>query len=242
MAVVEDPQGVVFAILTPTNMPTPTYPVAIGDFSWHELATTDPDAAFDFYNRLFGWQKTGDHDMGPMGLYQMFGLNGVSFGGMFRKPADMPAPSHWLVYAKVNDSARMAATAKRAGGTVINGPMEVPGGDWIAQIVDPQGAVFAVHSVKVEPAAGATAKKAAARKAATAKAAAKRPAAAKGVAKKAAAKKSAKTKVVRAKTVKAKAVKKPLRKTTRQATRKAAKRRAVKAVRKAAKRPSARRK
>jgi len=28
---------------------------------------------------------------------------------------------------------------------VLNGPMEVPGGDMIAQCMDPQGAMFAVH-------------------------------------------------------------------------------------------------
>ena len=45
------------------------------------------------------------------------------------------------------DSADAAADrAKKAGGTVINGPMEVPGGDRIAAILDPQGAAFAVHS------------------------------------------------------------------------------------------------
>ena len=40
----------------------------------------------------------------------------------------------------------MAERATKAGGKVVNGPMEVPGGDRIAQIVDPQGAAFAVHS------------------------------------------------------------------------------------------------
>jgi hypothetical protein len=34
------------------------------------------------------------------------------------------------------------------GGKIVNGPMQVPGGDWIAQGIDPQGAMFAVHSLK----------------------------------------------------------------------------------------------
>jgi predicted enzyme related to lactoylglutathione lyase len=34
------------------------------------------------------------------------------------------------------------------GAKVINGPMEVPGGDWIVQGLDPQGAMFALHSKK----------------------------------------------------------------------------------------------
>ncbi|HWK08496.1 MAG TPA: hypothetical protein VNR64_00500 [Vicinamibacterales bacterium] len=32
------------------------------------------------------------------------------------------------------------------GGRVLNGPMDVPGGDRVAQCLDPQGAAFAVHS------------------------------------------------------------------------------------------------
>jgi predicted enzyme related to lactoylglutathione lyase len=155
IAILQDPQGAVFAAYSPATAPTPTYPVAVGDFSWHELATTDPDAAFKFYQELFGWQPAGSHDMGPDGVYQMFGLDGHAFGGIYRKPAGMAAPPHWLVYAKVRDSKKAAAAAQAAGGTVVNGPMEVPGGDWIAQIVDPQGAAFGVHSVA--PASGAKA-------------------------------------------------------------------------------------
>ncbi|MDQ3387969.1 MAG: hypothetical protein M3483_00545 [Gemmatimonadota bacterium] len=34
---------------------------------------------------------------------------------------------------------------REQGGQVLNGPMEVPGGGWIAQCLDPQGSAFAVH-------------------------------------------------------------------------------------------------
>jgi predicted enzyme related to lactoylglutathione lyase len=48
----------------------------------------------------------------------------------------------------VNSSDRVAHLVKENGGTVINGPMDVPGGDRIAQSPDPQGAAFAIHSKK----------------------------------------------------------------------------------------------
>jgi predicted enzyme related to lactoylglutathione lyase len=185
IAILQDPQGAVFAVYSPSTVPSPKYPVAVGDFSWHELATTDPDAAFGFYQELFGWQATGSHDMGPAGIYRMFGLDGHSFGGVYRKPAEMEAPPHWLVYAKVRDIEKAAAAAQAAGGAVVNGPMEVPGGGWIAQIVDPQGAAFAVHTVApaaraaVEKPAAASAQAAAPEAVATSprrKAAARRPA------------------------------------------------------------------
>jgi predicted enzyme related to lactoylglutathione lyase len=38
---------------------------------------------------------------------------------------------------------------KRGGGQVVNGPMEVPGGAWIIQGVDPQRAMFALVGRKV---------------------------------------------------------------------------------------------
>jgi predicted enzyme related to lactoylglutathione lyase len=34
------------------------------------------------------------------------------------------------------------------GGKVVNGPMEVPGGSWIVNCVDPQGAYFSLVSQK----------------------------------------------------------------------------------------------
>jgi hypothetical protein len=58
------------------------------------------------------------------------------------------APAAWMPYAMVKDAKSAAATATANGGKIVNGPMEVPGGDWIAVGIDPQGAMFAVHSLK----------------------------------------------------------------------------------------------
>jgi predicted enzyme related to lactoylglutathione lyase len=37
---------------------------------------------------------------------------------------------------------------KTGGGQILNGPMQVPGGDWIIQGKDPQGAMFALVGQK----------------------------------------------------------------------------------------------
>jgi uncharacterized protein len=42
--------------------------------------------------------------------------------------------------------AAAAARATGRGGQVLQGPHEVPGGAWIVQARDPQGAVFAMVS------------------------------------------------------------------------------------------------
>ena len=99
---------------------------------------------------LLGWVKTDAMDMGPAGLYQMFGRSKErSMGGIFKKPPEMPGPSAWLVYVRVDSVDERVDVVKTLGGQVLNGPMDVPGGDRVAQCLDPQGAAFAIHSTAV---------------------------------------------------------------------------------------------
>jgi predicted enzyme related to lactoylglutathione lyase len=146
-AVLADPQGATFAVFTPLeDTPGSDDPPGQGEFSWHELATSNYEAAWDFYADLFGWEKTEAMDMGEGSIYQMYGRGGTPLGGMFNKPAEMPGPPAWLFYAHVDDVNTTAEKVKANGGQVVVGPMEVPGGDLIAQCLDPQGAFFAIHS------------------------------------------------------------------------------------------------
>ena len=143
-----DPQGAVFAAHTAEgDVPGHDGPWPVGEFSWHELATTDPSAAFDFYSGIFGWVKTDAMDMGPGGIYQMFGRSkDRSVGGIFKKSAEMPGPCVWLLYIRVDSVDTRATIVQELGGKILNGPMDVPGGGRIAQCLDPQGAAFAIHS------------------------------------------------------------------------------------------------
>ena len=146
-AVLQDPQGGVFGVMTlSTHFPVTDAVPPVGDFSWHELATTDSVGAWTFYSQLFGWKATDSMDMGPTGAYQMFGPTARSVGGMYTKPKEMPGPVAWLPYIKAKDSRNVATRVPGLGGKIVNGPMEVPGGDWIVVGMDPQGAVFATVS------------------------------------------------------------------------------------------------
>jgi len=145
-AIVADPQGAAFAVFKSSNPPQPEADAVIGEFSWHELATTDYAKWFASYEAIFGWQKLAEHDMGPLGIYLIFGRNGRELGGMFTLMPGMTVPPHWLQYIRVDSADAAAERVTANGGKIINGPMEVPGGDRIAQCLDPQGAAFAVHS------------------------------------------------------------------------------------------------
>jgi|SRR5579862_3145424 len=246
-AVLADPQGATFAVFTPSGPPPAAPSTPVGGFSWHELATTDVAAALRFYGELFGWKKGVGHDMGAMGVYQLFDHGGSAVGGMANTQGAQTPPS-WLSYVQVPDAARAVAAAKGAGGRLLHGPMEVPGGSWIALALDPQGGAFAVQEMpSAKPAASTPPVKAAApakptaaaakTKAAAAKptpapavkpaAAAKKSAAKKAPAKKAAAKKAAKKKPARKAPAKKKAAKKkaPKRAAKKKAARKSSRRR-----------------
>jgi hypothetical protein len=80
-----------------------------------------------------------------MGVYLLFGRNGKQIGGVFDKGKHgRPGAAHWVGYVRVPDVHATVATVEAEGGTLLNGPMEVPGDDWIAQFSDPHGALFAV--------------------------------------------------------------------------------------------------
>lgn len=147
IAVLADPQGAIFAIYTPLEAVDYPDPAPLGDFSWHELTSPNWERAFDFYATLFGWEKTEALDMGEYGVYQMFGHHGRTLGGMMTKMPGTPTPTGWLPYAFVADAKASAEAASAHGGTVVNGPMQVPGGSWITAMLDPQGALFAVNSL-----------------------------------------------------------------------------------------------
>ena len=143
-SVVADPQGAMFMLFSPQGEAQPKVPpMTEGHVGWRELYTTDWKSAFDFYSGKFGWQKGEAMDMGPMGVYQLFTVDGEQTGGMMNKPAEIPH-AMWLYYFNVGDIDAAAGRVRDGGGQVLNGPMEVPGGSWIVQCTDPQGAMFAL--------------------------------------------------------------------------------------------------
>ena len=150
MRTMQDPQGAVFAIHEPDpkSPSTPENPPEVGNASWHELHTSDAEAALKFYTELFGWKESSAMDMGPMGKYHIFGRS-FDLGGIMKKMPEMAnVPPHWAIYFRVPDVKEAAERVKANGGQVLNGPMEVPGGDWIINCMDPQGAAFSLHHRK----------------------------------------------------------------------------------------------
>jgi predicted enzyme related to lactoylglutathione lyase len=147
-ALVADPGGAPFHLMTPNPRPdVPPVPEGTpGTVGWHELyAGGGEKAAFAFYSSQFGWETLTEMDMGPMGVYRIFGADGARLGGMMNKPEQLPT-SVWGYYFHVDGIDAAAERVRANGGTVRTGPMEVPDESWIIQGSDPQGAAFSLVS------------------------------------------------------------------------------------------------
>ena len=148
LAMVTGPEGAPVYLMDP--IPPEGQPDAVSDvFSvdqpqhvrWNELWSSDPAKSIDFYRRRFGWAQEGDMDMGEMGKYQFIQHNGVGIGAVMPTMPDMPQ-SMWNFYIGVDDIDRATEAVKSGGGQVVNGPQEIPGGEYAVNAVDPQGALF----------------------------------------------------------------------------------------------------
>ena len=146
-ASVADPQGAAFVLFKgSSDQPPPSVsPGTPGHAGWHELLAADWQPMFAFYAGLFGWTKDTAVDMGAMGTYQLFApaAGGPAIGGMMTRPPQVPA-SFWQYYFNVDNIDTAITRITAHGGQVIQGPMEVPGGSWIVNAIDPQGAMFAL--------------------------------------------------------------------------------------------------
>ena len=153
-AIVTDPQSTRFALfkwINPAQAPRAD-PEAAGRVGWNELFAADWETAFGFYSEVFGWQKE-QAEVDETGTYQLFSIAGRTIGGMRTKPTIAPE-TFWLYYFNVGDIDAAARRVTAGGGQIVHDPMEVRGGRWIVQCMDPQGALFALQGKRRPDPAG----------------------------------------------------------------------------------------
>ena len=108
--------------------------------SWVDLATSDAEAAREFYRGLFGW----DYDIIPdpqYGGYANCLLRGRRVAGLGPR-TDEGQPVAWTTYLAVDDAEKAAEAVREHGGQVLMGPMAIGEEGKFAMAADPTGAVF----------------------------------------------------------------------------------------------------
>jgi predicted enzyme related to lactoylglutathione lyase len=123
-----------------TNVVTPGRPV------WHDLVTSDLDAAKRFYGGLFGWTFQ-EFDL-KAGRYALASLDGKPVAGILRLARRDVNVSQWITYFSVADVDEAARVGKAAGAQVPVPPRDLANQGRAALLVDPQGAPVAVARLK----------------------------------------------------------------------------------------------
>jgi predicted enzyme related to lactoylglutathione lyase len=149
MAFVADPQGAVFYLMRgASDMESKAFaPTADGHCAWNELYAADQTAALEFYRAMFGWEKGDAMPMGELGDYTFINHGGAMIGAVMDKPSQVPAVM-WNYYFRVSGIDAAVKRIQGAGGRVTTGPQEVPGGEWVVNALDPQGAAFGLVGSK----------------------------------------------------------------------------------------------
>jgi predicted enzyme related to lactoylglutathione lyase len=148
MAVIQDPQGAVFAVWEPKEHPGARLVNSPGSLTWNDLMTSDVAEAAKFYCDMFNWEVA---EMEGAPDERMVIRNGERLnGGIAKLPESMDeVPPHWIPYFAVDDADQSAGRIGELGGKVMVEPIEIPAGR-LAVASDPQGAVFAIFSGELE--------------------------------------------------------------------------------------------
>jgi predicted enzyme related to lactoylglutathione lyase len=121
-----------------------------GTMIWHELYTSDVDAATRFYTELLGAEiETAQM---PEMVYPMLKKDGRNHAGFFRKDHE-DVPSHWYPYIEVDDVDATVEKARSLGSEVYHGPASVED-IRLAVLGDPEHATFGVLSSPNPPSTG----------------------------------------------------------------------------------------
>jgi predicted enzyme related to lactoylglutathione lyase len=109
---------------------------------WTDLATSDADAARDFYGKVFGWKIEVSPDP-QYGGYALAKIGGKDVAGIGPKQM-AEAPTAWTVYIGTSDAEGTVKKAQAAGGNVIVPTMAVGDQGKMAIIQDPSGAMLGI--------------------------------------------------------------------------------------------------
>ncbi len=143
MAVCKDTTGAHFSIWQPKTHTGLGVTNQAGALCWADLSTPDPNAAAEFYKKVFDWELSTE----PNGNGYLHIKNAGDFiGGVPPASQRNPnAPPHWLIYFMTADCDASNSKAASLGARTLAGPMTIEGVGRIAVLADPQNAIFALY-------------------------------------------------------------------------------------------------
>ena len=107
-----------------------------GKFVWYDLLTDDVTLAKNFYGELFNWSFK------ERGSYTVVFNNGQAIGGIveIQSKEGEESTARWIPLLSVDDVDKAVELVQKSGGTIHEGPVDMPNRGRGSLISDPQGA------------------------------------------------------------------------------------------------------
>jgi predicted enzyme related to lactoylglutathione lyase len=115
---------------------------------WVDASEPDPEAAVDFYGRLFGWDFEDVMPPGAAGKYLVAHLHGSDVAAVGSQPDGGPPTAAWNTYVWVESADDAASKVEDAGGRLVMAPFDLMDMARVAVVTDPEGAAFRVWQAK----------------------------------------------------------------------------------------------
>jgi predicted enzyme related to lactoylglutathione lyase len=103
-----------------------------------QILSKSPDETAQFYSALFGWSVNADNPMGYRRI-DTGSPEGIQ-GGIW--PAPPQAPNFVQLFIAVEDMKAAVERAQQLGARILIPPTQLPEGDEMAVLHDPQGMSF----------------------------------------------------------------------------------------------------
>jgi len=146
MAIFLDPTGAAFSVWKAGEHIGAEVCNEPNTYSWNELMTRGVEDALVFYNKVFDWAFEPQQMSDGSTYHVIAGGEHGGLGGVMAMPAEMPAevPNHWTVYFAVADVDDTVEKVTACSGSVVFGPMDIPGVGRTATIHDPAAGSFSI--------------------------------------------------------------------------------------------------
>ena len=137
-AVLSDPEGAMFAVITSSSGDPPDYQAEPGAWIWSVLLVRNADQEASFYQKVFDYEVFDISEGEPLQVV----LSSQDYARATVRPLVHAARGRprWLGFVRVQDVATAASKAKSLGARVLVEPRTDRHGGRIAVIADPAGA------------------------------------------------------------------------------------------------------
>ncbi len=126
-------------------------------FVWHELETTDPTTAIDYYRKVVGWKEQASEAQAHGEPYRMLAAGTTAVAGVMALDRDMinqGAMPSWLCYVSVASVDESTRKAEGLGARTLVPPTDIPGTGRFSVLLDPQLAPIALFTPLPMPGMG----------------------------------------------------------------------------------------